>query len=138
MTSISRSARRGISPTGYMRLESPCQPSRISVTSILTMSPSRSGFSLGMPWQTTWLIEVQVDLRVAAIHQGRRQRAVVHARTRTRAGRSSRSARRADLVVEHVEAFGDEPAGLAHAGEGFGAVQFDLAGLAQRREAAST
>ena len=29
-----------ISPTGYMRLESPCQPSTISVTSMLTMSPS--------------------------------------------------------------------------------------------------
>ena len=61
VTSISRSARRGMSPTGYMRLESPCQPSRIKVTSILTMSPSLSGLSPGMPWQTTWLSEVQVD-----------------------------------------------------------------------------
>jgi hypothetical protein len=46
-----------------MRLESPCQPSWISVTSMLTMSPSFSGFSFGMPWQTTWLIDVQEDLR---------------------------------------------------------------------------
>ena len=61
VTSISRSARRGISPIGYMRLELPCQPLRISVTSILTMSPSLSGLSPGMPWQTTWLSEVQVD-----------------------------------------------------------------------------
>ena len=61
VTSTSRSAARLTSPTLYMRLESPCQPSRMSVTSMLTMSPSRSGLSLGMPWQTTWLIEVQVD-----------------------------------------------------------------------------
>ena len=32
-----------------------------------------------MPWQTTWLIEVQVDLRVAAIVERRGHRAVVHA-----------------------------------------------------------
>jgi len=44
-----------------MRDESPCQPSTMRVTSMLTMSPSRSGLSLGMPWQTTWLIEVQID-----------------------------------------------------------------------------
>ena len=59
-----------------MRLESPCQPSRIRVTSILTMSPSRSGLSFGMPWQTTWLIEVQIDFGVAAVEQrspGRRR-----------------------------------------------------------------
>ena len=61
-----------------MRLESPCQPSTISVTSMLTMSPSRSGLSFGMPWQTTWLIEVQIDSgsrgserrRVGAVVQG--------------------------------------------------------------------
>ena len=34
---------------------------------------------------------------------------------------------------QHVEAFGHQLAGLAHAGEGFRAVQLDLAGLAQRR-----
>ena len=47
-------------PTGNMRLLSPCQPSTMSVTSMLTMSPSRSGFGPGMPWQTTWLTEVQI------------------------------------------------------------------------------
>ena len=45
-----------------MRLVSPCQPSLITVTSMLTMSPFFSGLSLGMPWQTWWLIEVQIDL----------------------------------------------------------------------------
>ncbi len=44
-----------------MRLVSPYQPSRITVTSMLTMSPFCSRLSDGMPWQTTWLIEVQID-----------------------------------------------------------------------------
>jgi hypothetical protein len=29
--------------------------------STLTMSPRFSTFAPGMPWQTTWLIEVQID-----------------------------------------------------------------------------
>ena len=33
---------------------------------------------------------------------------------------------------EHVQAFGGEPAGLAHAFEGFRPVQLDLAGVARR------
>ena len=49
----------GGSPAKYIRLVSPCQPSSSGVTSILTMSPSFSVFSLGMPWQITWLIEMQ-------------------------------------------------------------------------------
>ncbi|MCY1380537.1 hypothetical protein D9M69_683690 [compost metagenome] len=47
-------------PIMYMRLLSPYQPSGvITVTSTFRMSPFLSGFSLGMPWHTTWLIEVQ-------------------------------------------------------------------------------
>ncbi len=50
-------------PTQYMRLVSPCQPSLITVTSMLTMSPSFSTLaSLGMPWQMTLLTEVQTVL----------------------------------------------------------------------------
>ena len=45
-----------------MRDESPCQPSRITVTSMLSTSPATRRRSLGIPWQTTWLIEVQIDL----------------------------------------------------------------------------
>ena len=46
-------------PAKYMRLVSPCQPSLITVTSMLMMSPSAStSCSLGMPWQTTPLTEV--------------------------------------------------------------------------------
>ncbi len=46
-------------PTKYMRLVSPCQPSLMTVTSILMMSPSFSTFpSLGIPWQMTLLTEV--------------------------------------------------------------------------------
>ena len=54
---------RSTVPAPYMRLESPCQPSRMRRHVDVEMSPSRSGFSFGMPWQTTWLIEVQLDLR---------------------------------------------------------------------------
>ena len=61
--SISRSALRLGVPATYIRLESPNQPSTITVTSMLRMSPSRSRFSDGMPWQTTWLIEMQVACR---------------------------------------------------------------------------
>ena len=52
-TSINRCAFTEGWPATYMRLESPCQPSRMRVTSIFRMSPSLSGFSSGMPWQTT-------------------------------------------------------------------------------------
>ena len=45
-----------------MRLVSPYQPSRITVTSMFITSPAASFFSPGMPWQTTWLIDVQIDL----------------------------------------------------------------------------
>ena len=48
-------------PATYMREQSPCHPSRITVTSMFRMSPSPSFRSPGMPWQTTWLIEVQID-----------------------------------------------------------------------------
>ena len=46
-------ARGATGPTPYMREWSPCQPSRMAVTSILAISPSRSARSEGMPWQTT-------------------------------------------------------------------------------------
>jgi len=45
-----------------MRLVSPCQPSLMTVMSMLRMSPFFSFFGAGMPWQTTWLTEVQIDL----------------------------------------------------------------------------
>jgi hypothetical protein len=57
--SISRSALRLGVPATYMRELSPYQPSTITVTSMLRMSPSFSFRSDGMPWQTTWLIEMQ-------------------------------------------------------------------------------
>ena len=39
-----------------------------------------------------------------------------------------------DLAGKHVEAFGRQPPGLAHAGEGRRAVNLDLSGLSQRRD----
>ena len=49
------------SPTMYMRLLSPCQPSLMMVTSMLTMSPFFSGRSSGMPWHTTSLRLVHIE-----------------------------------------------------------------------------
>ena len=49
------------SPTMNMRLVSPNQPSLMTVTSTLTMSPFFSGLSLGMPWHTTLLTEVHSE-----------------------------------------------------------------------------
>jgi hypothetical protein len=37
------------------------------------------------------------------------------------------------MIDQHVETFGDEPPGLAHALEGILAVQLDLAGFSERR-----
>jgi len=39
----------------------------------------------------------------------------------------------ADFTDQHVETFSRKPSGLAHAGKGIGAVNFDLPGFAQRR-----
>ena len=48
-------------PTQNIRLVSPWKPSLMTVTSTLTMSPCLRRRSLGMPWQTTWFTEVQMD-----------------------------------------------------------------------------
>jgi hypothetical protein len=49
------------SPTGTVAALSPCMPSTMSVTSMPTMSPSRSTTSrLGMPWQITSFLDVQM------------------------------------------------------------------------------
>ncbi len=60
-TRQSRSASTEGLPTWNMRLVSPWKPSLMTVTSTLTMSPDFSSLSPGMPWQTTWLTEVQID-----------------------------------------------------------------------------
>ena len=52
---------QGAVPAKYIRLVSPCQPSLITVTSMVTMSPSfRTLLSLGMPWQMTLFTDVQI------------------------------------------------------------------------------
>ncbi|MNI69565.1 hypothetical protein D3C73_1253210 [compost metagenome] len=56
-----RSAQTGTLPTWNIRLVSPWKPSLMTVTSMFRVSPSLSGLSFGMPWQTTWLIDVQID-----------------------------------------------------------------------------
>ena len=51
----------GGSPTKNIRLESPWNSSLMTVTSTFTMSPTLSTRSLGIPWQTTWFTDVQID-----------------------------------------------------------------------------
>ena len=96
---------------------SPCQPSRITVTSMFRMSPLSSFRSPGMPWQTTWLIEVQIDFGIAAVIQRRRHRAMggdeLVAERVERAGGDARP----HMGRDHVQRLGGEAAGGAHAGE---------------------
>ena len=61
VTAHRRRAAMEVSPTRNMRLLSPCQPSLMTVTSMLTMSLFFSGRSSGMPWQTTSLSEVHSE-----------------------------------------------------------------------------
>jgi hypothetical protein len=61
VVSTRRRARMLGSPAKKVWLVSPCQPSLMTVTSTLMMSPRLSSLGPGMPWQTTWLIEVQID-----------------------------------------------------------------------------
>jgi hypothetical protein len=49
-------------PTGNVALVSPWTPFRKIVTSRLTMSPSTSARSSGIPWQITSLTDVHSDL----------------------------------------------------------------------------
>ena len=47
-------------PMRNVSLLSPCQPSTTVAMSTFTMSPSRSRYDPGMPWQTTSLTLVQM------------------------------------------------------------------------------
>jgi hypothetical protein len=62
VTSTRRRASTEGLPTKNILLVSPWKPSLMTVTSTLTMSPSLSTLSPGIPWQTWWLTEVQIDL----------------------------------------------------------------------------
>jgi hypothetical protein len=71
---------------------------------------------------------------IAAIHQGGRHRLVVHGELEHQAVDVVGRHAGLHLVREHVETFGGQAAGQAHAREGAGAVQLDLTGLALRRQ----
>ncbi len=112
----------------YMRLESPCQPSSSGVTSMLTISPSLQRLAPGMPWHTTWLIEMQQRVRVAAVAERGGHRAGIHRHLAHDAvDLVGRERRGGPARVEHVEDLGSEAAGLAHAFEPVGPVQLDRA-----------
>ena len=80
----------------YMRLESPCQPSRIGVTSILTMSPSSQ-----LPVAGDAVADDMVDRGADRF----REAAVVQRRRDARRGRG-------EMVAQLVELAGGD-AGLA-------------------------
>ena len=63
MTRIRRSpSTPPLPPTAHIFEVSPCQPSLITVTSMLSRSPDFSFFFVvGMPWQTTWFTEVHTE-----------------------------------------------------------------------------
>ena len=77
VTSMRRLDASSMAPTANVALVSPWTPSRKIVTSRLTMSPSRSGRSSGMPWQMTSFTEVHNDFGIAAVVEGARVAAVV-------------------------------------------------------------
>jgi hypothetical protein len=98
------------------------------------MSPSFSGFSFGIPWQTDVVDRRAGRLVVAAIHQGRGPRPVIHRELEHEAVDMLGRHPRLHLAGQEIETFGHELPGLAHAREGLRAVELDLPGLAQRRE----
>ena len=98
------------------------------------MSPSFSGLSFGNAVADDVVDRGAGRLVIAAVHQRRGQRAVVHREFEHEAVDLLGGHARLHLVGQHVEAFGGELAGLAHARECLRAVELDLPGLAQRRE----
>ena len=44
----------------------------MTVTSMLTMSPALSFLSPGMPWQTTWFTDVQIDAGIRLVARAAR------------------------------------------------------------------
>ena len=87
----------------------------VDVDDVAVLQP----LSPGMPWQTTWLIEVQIDFGIAAIAERRRHRLVVEdevvAELVELAGRDAGL----DVGGDEVERLGGQPAGPAHAFKAF-------------------
>ena len=114
-TVVSRRARTAALPTKYMRLVSPWKPSRITVTSILMMSPLFRRLSPGIPWQTTWFTEVQMVFgKAAVVEVGGNRFELVHdeivaALVELLGGRPGLNER-----LDHVQHAGGQPAGGAH------------------------
>ena len=73
-------------------------------------------------------------LAVAAIHQRRRQGAVVHGEVVNELVDGRRRHAGLDVLGQHIEAAGGQLAGLAHAVEGCGTVDLDLAGFTEGRQ----
>ena len=79
------------------------------------MSPCFRRLSLGIPWQTTWFTEVQIDFGKAAIIERRRDRLlhihdVIVAALIELIGRHARD----DVRCDHIEHIRGQAAGNAH------------------------
>ena len=108
-----------------MRLESPCQPSTIGVTSMLTMSPSLSVLSLGNAVADDMVDRDAAALGIAAIAERRREAAGVERHLVDDIVELLRRDAGHDVRRERVEDLGGEPAGAAHAFEALGTVKLD-------------
>ena len=78
-----------------------------------------------MPWQTTWLIEVQIDFGIAAIAERGGDRLVVEDEVVAELVELAGGDAGLDVRRDEVERLGRQAAGPAHAGEAFGAVELD-------------
>ena len=134
VTSISRSARRGISPIGIhaapVAVPAVEDQRHVDIDDVALLQRLVAGNAVA-----DHVVERGAGrFLVAAVHQRRRQGAVIHRVVEHQpvdlVGRHAGH----DLVGQHVEAARHQLAGLAHALEGFGAVQLDLAGFAEGGE----
>ena len=122
VTSMSRCAFTPIFPTGYMRDESPCHPSSMGVTSILTTSPWRRTLSPGIPWHTTWFTDVQIDFGKPLYPRGAGVAPLSSVNSTDFVEMVGRYARN-NMFCNHVKALGGKSACISHANKFFRSMQ---------------
>ena len=85
-----------------------------------------------MPWQTTWLIDVQIDLGIAAIIKRGRHGIVVECKFQHHAVELGRCHARVHMGRYQIEGLGAKPSGPAHSLKALRAMQLDLSGIGKR------
>src|ERR1043166_2166093 len=122
VTSTNRRAFSLTSPTRYMRLVSPCQPSTMTVTSMLTMSVAQ-GLVAGDAVTDHVVDRGAQRVPVAAVAETGRHAAMIDHVFIGELVEAGGIPPRLPLRHHQVENFGGEPARLAHALESPGLVQ---------------